>query len=165
MTTNRASGPTAGVIFESEYGRFQRPYWWLFGLVGLIGVVGVPVGIFFNKGWRLGVQPLEPWSATLIIEIFAVSALLTFAYVVLAHLYLRTSPQRVALTRSALIIPKGSFTREELSLPLVEIDTKVFNVGFVKQLQIKHGRRKILLVSAKFPSNEQFERLVSVLAK
>ena len=41
----------------------------------------------------------------------------------------------------------------------------IFNVGFVKQLQIKHGRKKILLTSALFPSDEEFDRFVSHLPR
>jgi hypothetical protein len=154
---------TTGVLFQSRYGTFQPRYWWLFGLVGVIGVVGVPLGIFANKGWEMGNRPLEPWAATMIIEIFAVGALLAVAYIGLATWRNSKSPQRVAVTHTSLIVPKGSLSSAELELPLTEIDTRVFNAGFVKQLQIKHGRRRILLTSALFPSDADFDRLVSHL--
>jgi len=159
MSTNR----TAGVVFQCSYGTFQARYLWFLPVVGIIGVVGVPVGIFWNKGWEMGNHPLEPWAATLIIEIFAVGALASVAALGLATLARRKSPQRVAVTNSSLIVPKGPFSRVEFVLPRSEIDVKVFHAGIVKQLQIKHKRRRILLSSALFPSNADFERLVSYL--
>lgn len=165
MSTERTTSLKSGVPFECAYGRFQARYLWLFAGVGVIGILAVPIGIFANKGWESGGHPLEPWAATLIIEIFAFTAIAIAAAVCLTSMARRKSPQRVAVTRSALIVPKGMFSRGELKLPLAEIETTVFNVGFVKQLQIKHGRKKILLTSAAFPSDADFDRLVSHLAE
>jgi hypothetical protein len=151
---------TTGVVFQSRYGSFQTRYWWLFGVVALVGLVGVPLGIFGNKGWKMGNRPLEPWAATMIIEIVAVGALMTVAYIALATWRNSKSPHRVAVTRSSLIVPKGALSSAEWELPLTEIETKVFNAGFVKQLQIRHGRQRILLTSALFPTDSDFERLV-----
>lgn len=165
MATEKQAKKTGSVVFQCEYGRFHPRYWWLLGLVGVIGIVGVPIGLFWNKGWVMGGRPLEPWAATLIIEVFAGGALLVFVYVALAQWRRGKSPQRVAVTRSSLIIPKGAFSSEELVLPFSEIETTVFNAGFVRQLQIKHGRRKRLLVSSMFPSDEDFDRLVDGLPR
>lgn len=151
------------VLFQSSYGVFQKKYWWLFGVVAVIGVVGVPVGIFFNTGWKMGNRPMEPWSVTMIVEIVAVGCLSMTGYIALATWRRRTSPQRVAVTRSGLIVPKGAFSNAELVLPFGQIETTVFNAGIVKQLQIKQGGKKILLVSALFPSDADFDRLVSHL--
>jgi hypothetical protein len=157
------SATPAGIRFQTTYGHVQPRYWRLYGLTAVIGIVGVPVGIFWNEGWEAAGHPLEPWAATLIIEIFAVGALLTVAYVGLAAWRRRTSPQRVAVTDSALIVPKGAFSGTELVLPFTEINTTVYDVGFVKQLQIKHGRRKMLLTSAWFSSTAEFDRFISHL--
>lgn len=123
-------------------------------------LVALPVGIFWNKGWEVGNHPLEPWAATLIIELFAAVALLLAAYMRLTSWYQAKSPQRVAITDSHLILPHGPFSKRERALPLAEIRTSLFNVGFVRQLQVKHGRRKILLVSALFPTDEDFDEFV-----
>jgi hypothetical protein len=163
MNSNSAKTKPSRVLFETAYGNLQPPYWWLFGFVGVIGLVGVPVGIFWNKGWQAANHPLEPWAATLIIEIFSVGALLTVVAVGAATLRCRKSPQRVAITDSALLVPKGMFSSAELVLPLAEIDIKIFDAGFVRQLQIMHGRKKRLLSSAFFPSNTAFDDLVSHL--
>jgi hypothetical protein len=101
----------------------------------------------------------------MIIEVFSVGALMIVAAVGISSMMRRKSPQRVAVTERTLIVPKGMFSSVELVLPFAEIDTAVFNAGFVKQLQIKHGRRKILLSSALFPSNAAFDRLVSHLPR
>lgn len=151
------------LLFQCEYGRFQKRYWWLFGSVGVIGLIGIPVGIFFNEGWKFSIHPVEPWAVTMIVEIISAGVLLLFGYVVLLSWMRGHSPQRVALTANSLIVPKGALSRQEIVLPLTEIKTVVFNLGFVKQLQIKHGRRKILLVSTMFPSDTDFDRLVSSL--
>lgn len=166
MNTNHTADPTASALFQSAFGTFQPRYLWLFPLLGIIGVVGTPAGrLFWNEGWEIGNHPIEPWSATMMIEIFSVGALMIVASLGLAALVRRKSPQRVAVTDSALIVPKGMFSSVELVLPLAEIDTTVFNAGFVKQLQVKHNRRKILVSSALFPSDADFERLISNLPR
>lgn len=163
MNIDDTGRKATGVLFQSSYGCFQAGYWWLFGIVGIIGLVGVPVGIFCNKGWEAGNHPLEPWAATMIIEILSVGALMIVAAVGISSMIRRKTPQRVAVTERTLIVPKGMFSPVELVLPFTEIDTTVFDAGFVKQLQVKYGRRKILLSSALFPSNAAFDRLVSHL--
>jgi hypothetical protein len=163
MSNPRFAGSPSAVRFQSPYGRFQRRYWWLAAPLGLIGLVGVPIGIFWNEGWEAGNHPLEPWAATLIIEIVAVGALLIVGYMGLSTWRQGRSPQRIAVTDTSLILPKGAFSSQERILPLAEIDTTLFNMGFVKQLQIKHGRRKFLITSALFPSDEAFERFVQHL--
>ena len=165
MSTHRTTSEASGPLFQCPYGRFQARYLWLFAVVGVIGIVAVPIGFFANKGWQAGGHPLEPWAATLIIEIFAFTAIAVAAAVCLTSIARRKTPQRVAVTRSTLIVPKGMFSRGELKLPLAEIETTVFNAGFVKQLQIKHGRKKLLLTSAAFPTDTDFDRLVSHLTE
>jgi hypothetical protein len=151
------------VIFQCDYGSFQPRYLWFFPVPGIIGFVGVPVGVFWNEGWVVGGHPLEPWAATVIIEILAVGALLLGAGFGIATVVRRTSPHRIAVTASTLIVPKGIIRSGELQLPRAEIDMRVFHAGFVKQLQIRHNRRRVLLSSALFPSNADFDRLVGCL--
>lgn len=162
MTTTVAS-PRPSVLFETQYGVFQPAYLWLLPALAVLGLLGVPIGLFWNTGWRLGVQPLEPWQVTVIVEIFAVSALILAGVLTTATIIRRKSPQRVALTATTLIVPKGMFSQAERELPRSEIDVKVFDVGFVKQLQIMHKRRKILLSSAMFRSTADFDQLASLL--
>lgn len=157
--------PQETVLFESSYGQFQPRYLWMCAALGVVGAVGAAVGLFWNTGWEMGGRPLEPWSATLIIEIVSLGALAIAAYAWLLSWKRRTSPQRVTVTHSSLIIPKGGFSSEERALPLNEIDLKIFDVGFVKQLQIMHGRKKTLITSALFPSNAHFDRFVSHLPR
>lgn len=159
MTANQ----TDRVVFEASYGVFRGPFMWLIPALGVLGLMGVAVGIFGNEGWKIGNTPLEPWSARVIIEIFAVGALLLAGSLAAAMWRRRTSPQRVALTESSLIVPKGMFSDAELVLPRSEINVKIFNAGFVKQIQILHKRRKILLSSAMFPTNEDFDHLADEL--
>ena len=165
MDTSDNANTTAPVLFESHYGSFQPRYVWLLPTVGILGVIGVPLGFFWNKGWEMGNHPLEPWAATLIIEIFAIGALLIAGSLGLASTIRRNSPQRVAVTDSTLIVPKGMFSSVELALPLSEIDMTVFNAGIVKQLRVKHNRRTVLLSSALFPSDAEFERLIGYLQR
>ena len=103
---------------------------------------------------------LEPWSAALIIEVFAVGCLLAGGCTWYASRVNRKSPQRVVVTETELIVPKGLFSRVELTLPLAHLNVSVFNLGFVTQLQIKQGRQKVLLTSAMSPSDEEFEQLL-----
>lgn len=92
-------------------------------------------------------------------------ALLIVTSLGFAVLARRKSPQRVAVTDSALICPKGMFSSVEFVLPRSEIDVTVFNAGFVKQLHVKHNGRRLLLSSALFPSDSDFERLVNHLVR
>ena len=143
MTMEHHPSNTSAVLFQCAYGQFRKPYLWLFASVGVVGVVAVPIGLFWNKGWQAGGHPVAPWAATVIIEIFAVGAIAIAAATCLASLRRGQTPQRVAITRSALIVPRGWFSDAEVTLPFAEIETKVFDVGFVKQLQIMHGRKKL----------------------
>ena len=77
--------------------------------------------------------------------------------------FLNTPPQ-VVVTDRELIVPKGQFSKTELNFRLAEIEVSVFHLGIVSQLQIKHGRRKVLLTSAMSPSDEQFEQLCDHVA-
>jgi hypothetical protein len=163
MTTNAINGAAGAVIFQSTYGRFRPRFLWLFPLPALVGLVGVPVGIFYNEGWEMNRHPVEPWAATLMIEICAVGMLLTVASVVISEVLRRKSPQRIVVTESSLIVPKGRMSNDELTLPFSEIKFSIYDMGFVKQLQIKHKRHRVLLSSALFPSNADFDRLVSHL--
>jgi hypothetical protein len=163
MAKNRTGIRSADVKYETVYGGFRGPFAWLGGVVFVIGIVGIPVGIFANEGCVLNNHPLEPWAATLIVEVFAVGALLTAVYMTALTWYSRKSPQRIAVTAETLVVPKGAFSKAELVLPFDEIRTSVFDVGFVKQLQIRHGRKKILLTSARFSSDDDFAQLVGHL--
>jgi hypothetical protein len=165
MTMNDTSSTAAPMLFQSTYGLFRPRFLWFLSLPTIVGLIGVPVGLFYNEGWVMNNHPLEPWSAMLIIEIFSVGALMTVAFVVICEVVRRKSPQRVAVTESSLIVPKGRLSSTDLTLPLSEIKVAVFDMGFVKQLQIKHKRRKILLSSALFPSTADFNRLVSHLPR
>lgn len=165
MTTMHTGKQPGVVLFEASYGGFRGPFVWLGYLVFLIGIVGIPVGIFANEGWVVNNHPLEPWAATLIIEVFAVGGLLAGIFMTALTLYSRKSPQRIAVTEEALIVPKRAFSQAELVLPFAEIRTSVFDVGFVKQLQIRHGRKKILLTSARFVSDAEFSKLIGHLPK
>lgn len=151
------------VIFECTYGEFPPRLLWLIFLLGIIGVVGVPVGIVLNEGWRMNNRPVEPWAATLIIEILAGGALLLAVSLGIAAMMRRKSPQRIVLTDSALIVPKNLFSSTELELPLTEVQVAIFNAGYVKQLQLKHKRCKVLLASGLFPSKAEFDDLVDRL--
>lgn len=153
------------VLFECCYGPFRPRYFWLFGTVGLIGIVGVPVGIFWNTGWEMANRPVEPWAATLMIEIFAIGALLVAGFAIAVNWYHRDTPQRIAVTGSDLILPKRAFTTAEIELPLDEIKLAVFGFGPVKQLQVKHRRKKVLLTSPRFAANEDFDRLVEIISR
>ncbi len=163
MGSNQPSVAGEPPIFQSEYGRFRRGFLWMLLLPATIGVIGVPVGIFFNEGWEMNGHPLEPWSATVIIEIFSVGALAAVVSAVVTTWMRRKSPQRVVLTKATIIVPKGIYSSAELELPLSEVKLAEFSMGFVKQLQIKHGRRKVLLSSALFPANQDFDRLIACL--
>lgn len=163
MSAKHVTKREPATIFESAYGSLRGNYRWLVPGCAVIGVVGIPVGIFWNEGWKMGNTPLEPWTVTVIVEVFAVGALMIAAAMSYSARLRRESPHRVAVTETDLIVPKGLLSSVELVLPLDEVDLKVFNPGFVKQLQIKHKRRKILLSSALFPSDEDFDRLISHL--
>ena len=155
--------PQTSILFQCEYGRFRTGYLILFFLAALIGLAAAPIGLFWNTGWKMGRAPLEPWTVTVIVEIFALVALAVGCITPLGHFYRRKAPQRVAITPTSLIVPRGMFSRGELELPFASIRTQVFHVGFVKQLQILHGRKKTLLTSAAFPTEADFDRLVSHL--
>lgn len=162
MAKPKKTGPR-DVLYQARYGAFQKKYWWLGGLVFVIGVVGVPVGLLANTGWEINRRPVEPWAATLMIEVFALGALLVSGYATAITWRSIKSPQRVAVTSRAIIVPQGALTNRELVLPFDEVRTSIFDVGFVKQLQIRHGRKKILLTSARFESEAEFDRLVQHL--
>lgn len=150
--------------YQSTYGQIQPRYRWLCFAVGLIGVVGVPLGIFWNKDWAKGNRLLqEPWAAITIIEIVSIGALAIAGSAMLMSWRHSKRPLRVAIDAGNLVVPKSIFSSQELVLPLAEVDLQVFNAGFVKQLQIKHGRRKLLLTSALFPSDEEFDQFVGHL--
>lgn len=151
-------------VFEMSYGSFQPRYRWMLPILCAVGLVGIPVGIFWNEGWQTGNRPIDPWAATVMIEAFALVALLAGSSAWFASRLRRSSPQRVVVTESELIVPKGLFSNAELTMPLAEIKTSVFNLRFVSQLQIKHGRRKVLLTSAMSPSDEHFEELCDLVA-
>ncbi len=157
------SGGSANVRFRCNYGSFQNRYLWFLPVLFLGALVGIPLGFFANTGWKLGNQPIEPWSATLIIEVIAVGALLTFLYLAAATIHRRRSPGQIVLTETELFVPKGTFSSAEVAFPLAELEAKVHNAGFVKQLQLKHGRRRMLLSSALFPTNAHFDQLAVLL--
>ena len=162
MTTNTGGS----VLFQSTYGRFRTRFLCFMPLLAILGLVGVPVGIFYNEGWEMNNRPMEPWAATMIIEICAVGILLTVASVVIGEVLRRKSPQHVVVTDSSLIVPKGRMSNAELTLPFSEIKKiSIYDMGFVKQIQIKHQGTRVLLTSAMFPSNADFDRLVIHLPK
>jgi hypothetical protein len=165
MQSTRSAVPTSGVLYECEYGRFRPPFLWFFGIVGILGLIAVPVGLFANTGWEVGNRPMEPWAATLMIEIFALIALAIGAAALLSSLLRDKIPQRVAVTSGSLIVPQGMFSTAERELPFAAIKRTVFHVGFVRQLQIMHGRKKIILTSAAFPSEAHFDRMLDHLPK
>jgi hypothetical protein len=163
MNTGSVAGTRPDIVFQCPYGGFRSNYVWAFNIVGFIGLIAVPIGIFANTGWTAGGHPLEPWTATLIIEIFAAAAISVAVFAQLASWRHRQSPRRIAVTRSAILVPQGLFWTNELELPFAEIKVTVFDVGIVKQLQIMHGRKKILLTSARFVSDADFDALVNHL--
>jgi len=132
----------------------------MFPFLCIPGLGGIPVGIFWNEGWEMANRPVEPWAATVMIETFAFLCLLAGGCAWYASRLNRKSPQRVVVTETEMIVPKGMFSRVELTLPLADIKVSVFNLGFVTQLQIKHARKKVLLTSALSPSDEEFEQLL-----
>lgn len=150
-------------FFRSDYGSFQSRYRWLSPFLCVAGAVLVPVGLFANEGWKLGPQPLEPWAATLIVEVLAAGAPLAGGSLAFISRRRRSLPQRVILTDSTLVVPKGLFSNVELELPLEEIEFRIFDVGFVTQLQVKRGRQRVLLSSALFPDDADFDELVDLL--
>ena len=92
MNTNPIAGKTTSVRFQCSYGSFQPRYLWLLPLMGIIAVVGIPLGIFWNQGWQMANHPVEPWAATMIIEILAVGALVTGVSLGLVSTIRRKSP-------------------------------------------------------------------------
>ena len=135
----------------------------MFPILLIAGLVGIVVGIFWNEGWEMATRPVEPWAAAVMIESFAFVCLLAAGCSWYASKVNGKSPQRVVVTETTLIVPKGMFSRVELTLPLEEIDVSVFNLRFVTQLQIKHGRKKVLVTSALSPTDEDFEQLLDHL--
>ena len=83
----------ANTVFQSPYGRLQPPYFWMCVGLGIVGLLLVPVGLLWNEGWKLGVRPMEPWAATVIIEILALGALSVAAYAVLVALKAGVAPR------------------------------------------------------------------------
>jgi len=155
---------SGSAVFEMSYGTLQRRYQWLIPFLFVVGLVGIPVGIFWNEGWEISNRPVEPWAATVMIEAFSLVALIVGISAWYAGRLRRNSPQRVVVTETALIVPKGYFSNVELTLPLAEVDVSVFKMGIVTQLQIKHGRRKVLLSNAMSQSNEHFAQLCEYVA-
>lgn len=152
-------------VFQSAYGPLQSRHLWVVPVLVVIAAVGIPAGILWNEGWHLRRVPVEPWAATLIIELFAVGALIIAATLAIGTVLRRKTPQYVRFTGDALIVPKGMFSGREVTIALSGNDFRVVDLGFVKQLQSKQRGRKIVLVSARFPSDADFDRLVGHLFK
>jgi len=151
-------------VFEMSYGTLQRRYQWLTPFLFVVALIGIPVGFFWNEGWEISHRPVEPWAATVIIESFSLTALCGGIALWYASQRHRKSPQRVVVTEHALTVPEGLFSKEVLTMPLAEIDVSVFTMLFITQLQIKHGRRRVLLTNGMSPSNELFEQLCEHIA-
>ncbi len=152
------------VEFQCSYGPFQKRYLkWFLPILFVTGPIVALIGIFNNRDWEIARTPLPPWLATTIFELLGLGALAMGVGIVISTRMHRKSPQRIAVTRTSLIVPKGRFSKQEQVLPRSELKLKVYDVGFVKQLKIMHGRRQILLASAKFPTDEEFDQLVSHL--
>ncbi len=106
------------VVFEMTYGSFQRRYRRMCPILLIVGLAGVAVGIFWNEGWEMANRPVEPWAAAVMIESFAFVCLLAAGCCWYASKVNGKSPQRVVVTESKLIVPKGLFSRVEFTIPL-----------------------------------------------
>ena len=151
-------------LFEMSYGSFRPRYQWMLLILCGVGLIGIPVGIFRNEGWEMGNRPIEPWAAAGMSEAFALATMLAGTSAWYASKLHRKLPLRVVVTVHELIGPKGLLSKPAPSLPLAEIEVSVLHLGIVSQLQIKHGRRRVLLTSAMSPSNEHFEQLCGHVA-
>lgn len=110
------SGESSPKVFEMSYGSFQPRYRWFIPILCAVGLIGIPVGIFWNEGWEMGNRPVEPWAATVMIEAFALVALLAGSSAWYASVLRRKSPQRVVVTENELIVPKRAFLKSRAGI-------------------------------------------------
>lgn len=159
--------PPAGeaTLCEFRYGVPQPLFFWLTIAAGIGGCACVPIGLFWNKGWAVNNFPMSPLAATLMFESMAAVGILLCVYFVGGYLYQRKQPQRVALTPSAVLVPKGTFSRLELRLPLAELRVQLRDSGPAKQLYLKHRGGTVHLRSVLFASEEEFDRFARLLTQ
>jgi len=162
------SGPgmsSEPVVCQFRYGKLQ--IWLLLCLVvaGISGVWMIYTGIFDNKGWAINNAPLPPWGATIFFECFGGLGFFAFCLFGGGYVFQLWHPRRVAMTQSSLIMPKGTFSTEELIVPFAHASYKVETQGSYSNLRIKHPGGTVRLMAILFPSSDEFGQFVSQLSQ
>ena len=160
---NRMSGPSSGPPVEREYP--YRPKWPAIALCALFFGAGAAfmahMALSNDRGLVInGIIELSSEGARVFYWIIAG---LFAAFVLLAAMLVAvrlTSRQRVVLTPEAILVPRGSWSSEDIALPFAEIsDLVLVEVQGERFLNIIHEGRKYTLAASLLPSKEDFDAI------
>lgn len=89
-------------------------------------------------------------------------ALFGIGLVIVGLRALRVDDQRVQISQDAIIVPKGEFSNETITLRRGEITSlKTFANQGTRSLMIKYNGGKTKLVNSRFDSNDDFDAAVA----
>lgn len=163
-TASPGQGQAGGgqIVWQCRYGAIRKFMWWLIGINMCTALFCIPAGFFWNEGWAINNAPLPPWGATLLFECVGFGILSFFIWMVGGHLLHRNNPQRVAVTTTGVLIPKGRWSSEEIAFSWNEMKVKHVS-GPVDNIYFKRGVFSKHLTSMFFADDDDFEAFVSHL--
>lgn len=148
---------SAAVIVEYRYGEPQRKFWILMAGSWFFGIGGIPMTLFGSEGWGIGRAPLPTWCMMMVFGLLTLIFLSLAIYYTGSYFFQRKHPQRVAVTATGMIVPKGRFSTAEHVIPFSEMRLKIAQAGPFLITNVKHSKGRTQLHSGLFPSDEAAE--------
>lgn len=151
---------------EYEY----KPKLWIMFLAGGFFALGIPIAIYAaseNRGLNInGIITLSPYQASIFWAVIgtacAIFVLLAASQMVLSF----TMKQRIALSSTALIVPKSRLSSAEKFIEYKDIRSlSVATIQSQTLLYIIHSGGKSTIAASMMPSRATFDDLCEALAR